>query len=123
MPTQIVEKTEIPNRFLCYWLNAQLFPVSNSRLILDFNAVIEAAKPSTPFVIYHFQAKPAFINRFGVYSNGEYYSVEEVIASTPSRTVKVHSTNLIYPPNAIVLHENSVVSVRGDVAIISGYTE
>jgi hypothetical protein len=123
MPSQIVERGDRPHTFTCYWLDDRGFPVSNGRIFLDFNPVVTAAnlERTNHWAIVHFQARPVFLRRFGVYDGREYCCVDTVDAATPYRTVKLHETNLIYPPNAVIVHEKSLVTVNGEVALISPF--
>jgi hypothetical protein len=118
MPRQIIEKDD-PNTFTCYWVDDRGTPLPGSKIILDFRPVIEAARVAKDFVIVHYQARPSFLRRFGVLYRGDYFSVNQIEAATPYRTVWVHETNLLYPPNAVIVHPESRVVVWEDLALIS----
>ena len=96
--------------------------ILGSKIILDFNPVIKASGLIENFVIVHYQAKPQFLRRFGVVANGEYFSVKNVEATTPYRSILVHETNLIKPPNALLIHPESLLTVQNDIAIITPIT-
>lgn len=117
--SQIITKGKIPNTFISQWQDALGNLILGSKLDLDFNPVIEASGLVNNFVIVHYQAKPLFLRRFGVIANGEYFSVASIEATTPYRSVLVHETNLIKPPNAVLIHPESLLTVKDNVAIIT----
>lgn len=117
--TQTIIKGSIPNTFISEWRDNLGNVILGSKLDLDFNPVIQASGLVENFVIIHYQAKPLFLRRFGVISNGEYFSVSNVEAKTPYRSILVHETNLIKPPNAILIHPESLLTVKDDIAIIT----
>ena len=118
MPSQIIIKGLIPNTFISQWQNDLGHFILGSKIVLDFNPVIQASGLVENFVIVHYQAKPLFLRRFGMVANGEYFSVSSIEAETPYRSVLVHETNLLFPPNAVLIHANSRASVDGDEARI-----
>lgn len=115
---QQITAREKPNSFNLYWKTPGGIEVPNSRITLDFNPVIKASGLDKDFVIVHYQARPLFLRRFGVVAGGEYFSVETIEAITPYRSIRVNETNLIYPPNAVMIHPLSRVEIEGDVARI-----
>lgn len=117
--SQIITKGKTPNTFTCHWQDGFGNVISGSKLDLDFNPCIEASGLTENFVIVHYQAKPLFLRRFGVIANGEYFSVSSIESTTPYRSVLVHETNLIKPPNAILIHPESLLTVKDDIAIIT----
>jgi hypothetical protein len=117
MEQQVVPQ-ETPNSFRLFWKTPSGAEVPNSRITLDFNPVIRASGLKENFVIVHYQARPVFLRCFGVLAGGEYFSVQTIEAETPYRTVRVHETNLIYPPNAVIFHPDSRVIIDGDTAKI-----
>ena len=119
MLSQIIRKGKIPNTFISQWQNDLGHFILGSEITLDFNPVIKASGLIDNFVIVHYQAKPLFLRRFGVVANGEYFSVLSVEAKTPYRTVLVHETNLIFPPNGVLIHADSRVSVIDGIAKIT----
>ncbi|MEG3437300.1 hypothetical protein V0288_09230 [Pannus brasiliensis CCIBt3594] len=115
---QIITARETPNSFSLYWTTPAGREVPNSRITIDFNPVIRASGLERDFVIVHYQARPLFLRKFGVVAGGEYFSVDTIEAITPYRSIRVNETNLIYPPNAVMIHPLSRVEVEGDVARI-----
>ncbi|CCI18531.1 hypothetical protein MICAF_40014 [Microcystis aeruginosa PCC 9807] len=120
--SQIITKGKTPNTFTCHWQDGFGNVISGSKLDLDFNPCIEASGLTENFVIVHYQAKPLFLRRFGVIANGEYFSVSSIESTTPYRSVLVHETNLIKPPNAILIHPESLLTVKDNIAIITPIT-
>ena len=117
--SQIISKGKIFNTFTCHWQDSFGNVILNSKLDLDFNPCIEASGLTENFVIVHYQAKPQFLRRFGVVANGEYFSVKNVEATTPYQAILVHETNLLKPPNAVLIHPESFLTITGDMAIIT----
>ena len=117
--SQIISKGKILNTFTCHWQDSFGNVILNSKLDLDFNPCIEASGLTENFVIVHYQAKPQFLRRFGVVANGEYFSVKNVEATTPYRSILVHETNLIKPPNAVLVHPESLITIRDGIALIT----
>ncbi|MCA2685946.1 MAG: hypothetical protein IM504_23270 [Microcystis sp. M038S2] len=119
MPSQIITNGKTPNTFVSQWQNDLGHLILGSKITLDFNPVIKASGLIDNFVIVHYQAKPIFLRRFGVVATGEYFSVSSIEAKTPYRSVLVHETNLLFPPNGVLIHANSRVVVdQGGVATI-----
>ena len=119
MLSQIIIKGEIPNTFISQWQNDSGHFILGSKIILDFNPVIKASGLIENFVIVHYQARPLFLRRFGVMANGEYFSVRSIKAESHYQTIWVHETNLIKPPNAVLIHPESLLTVKDDVALIT----
>lgn len=114
---QSIQKTNIVNRFILSWIgNAGRIP--DSKIIIDFNPAIEVAQAQEPFVMWHYQAKPKGLRKYGVFYNGEYYSVDRVIGLTFCETVLAPESAESLPPNAVVLHRNSVCTIENGVATI-----
>ena len=117
--SQIITKGKIPNTFICHWQDAFGNVISGSKLDLDFNPVIKASGLTENFVIVHYQAKPLFLRRFGVIANGEYFSVAKIESTSSYFSILVHETNLIKPPNAVLIHPESLLTVKDDTALIT----
>ena len=116
---QIITKGKIPNTFTCHWQDVLGNVILNSKLDLDFNPIIKASGLSENFVIVHYQAKPLFLRRFGVMANGEYFSVTSIKAESPYQTIHVHETNLLKPPNAVLVHPESRLTITDNIAVIT----
>lgn len=117
--SQIITKGKIPNTFTCHWQDGFGNVISGSKLDLDFNPCIEASGLTKNFVIVHYQAKPLFLRRFGVMANGKYFSVRSIKAESPYQAIQVHETNLLKPPNAVLIHPESFLTITDDIAIIT----
>lgn len=117
--SQIIIKGKTPNTFTCYWQDGFGKVISGTTLDLDFNPCIEASGLTKNFVIVHYQAKPLFLRRFGVIADGEYFSVTKIESKTSYFSVLVHETNLIKPPNAVLIHPGSLLTVKDDIALIT----
>lgn len=117
--SQIITKGKTPNTFTCHWQDGFGNVISGSKLDLDFNSVIQASGLVNNFVIVHYQARPLFLRRFGVMANGEYFSVRSIKAESPYQTIHVHETNLIKPPNAVLIHPESLLTIKDDIALIT----
>ena len=117
--SQIIAKGKTSNTFTCHWQDGFGNVISGSKLDLDFNPCIEASGLTENFVIVHYQAKPLFLRRFGVMANGEYFSVRSIKADSPYQTIWVHETNLLKPPNAVLIHPESLLTVKDDIALIT----
>ena len=117
--SQIITKGKTPNTFTCHWQDGFGNVISGSKLDLDFNSVIQASGLVNNFVIVHYQARPLFLRRFGVIANGEYFSVRSIKAESPYQTIHVHETNLIKPPNAVLIHPESLLTIKDDIALIT----
>lgn len=117
--SQIITKGKTPNTFTCHWQDGFGNVISGSKLDLDFNSVIQASGLVNNFVIVHYQARPLFLRRFGVMANGEYFSVTSVQAESPYQTIHVHETNLIKPPNAVLIHPKSLLTIKDNTALIT----
>lgn len=83
-----VIKTSLLNKFETFILDDEGKVIEGSPVVLDFNPVIEKIKPKDDnYVILHNKARP--INdktlwRWGVLHKGEYYCVQDVLASDVS---------------------------------------
>lgn len=117
--SQIITKGKTSNTFTCHWQDGFGNVILGSKLDLDFNPCIEASGLTENFVIVHYQAKPLFLRRFGVMANGEYFSVRSIKADSPYQTIWVHETNLLKPPNAVLIHPESLLTVKDDIALIT----
>lgn len=117
--TQKIIKGSIPNTFISEWRDNLGNVILGSKLDLDFNPVIQASGLVENFVIVHYQAKPLFLRRFGVIADGEYFSVAKIESKTSYFSVLVHETNLIKPPNAVLIHPGSLLTVKDDIALIT----
>jgi|694.fasta_scaffold10262_5 hypothetical protein len=117
--TQTIIKGNIPNTFISEWRDNLGNVILGSKLDLDFNPVIQASGLIKNFVIVHYQAKPLFLRRFGVIANGEYFSVRNIKAESPYQTIWIHETNLLKPPNAVLIHPESLLTIKDDIALIT----
>ena len=117
--TQTIIKGNIPNTFISEWRDNLGNVILGSKLDLDFNPVIQASGLMENFVIVHYQARPLFLRRFGVMANGEYFSLRSIKAESPYQTIHVHETNLIKPPNAVLIHPESLLTIKDDIALIT----
>lgn len=117
--SQIITKGKTSNTFTCHWQDGFGNLILGSKLDLDFNPVIKASGLVNDFVIVHYQAKPLFLRRFGVIANGEYFSVAKIESTSSYFSVLVHETNLIKPPNAVLIHPESLLTVKDDTALIT----
>ncbi len=115
---QVINKTSVPNRFILSWVG-EVGRLPDSKIIIDFNPVIEVAQAQGNFAMWHYQAKPKGLRKYGVFCSGEYYSVDRVIGLTFCETVLAPETKESLPPNAVVLHRNSVCTVSDGVATIT----
>jgi hypothetical protein len=103
---QIVKKTAIPNKFTLHWQD-----IPNSQLIIDFNPLIDIFRLTGHFVLLHYQARPVGLRRFGALYAGDYHSLDELEAKTPSRTLYLPEVPGMLPPNAVICYANSRIAV------------
>ena len=105
MMKQIIRKASC-GIFLLFWINESGEMLSDSLITLDFNPIIKAANLVKNFAICHYQARPKGLRRWGIFYDENYFSAEKVTSSIPYETIWLDESNLIFPPNAVLIHRN-----------------
>ena len=102
---QIIRKASC-GIFLLFWINESGEMLSDSLITLDFNPIIKAANLVKNFAICHYQARPKGLRRWGIFYEGDYFSVEKISSALPYESICLDESDLIYPPNAVIVHRN-----------------
>lgn len=102
---QVIRKAD-PGIILLFWVDNRGELLPDSLITLDFNPIIKAANLVKNFAICHYQARPKGLRRWGIFYDGNYFSVEKVISSIPYETIWLDESNLTFPPNAVIIHKN-----------------
>ena len=95
-----------PGIFLLFWVDDRGELLPDSLITLDFNPIIEAANLVKNFAICHYQARPKGLRRWGIYYEGNYFSIEKILSSVPYESIWLDESNLTLPPNAGIVHKN-----------------
>jgi hypothetical protein len=113
-----IRHSQTPNIFSIYWKTPDGKVIPDSELTLDFNPILECLGFTGSFCLLHYQAKPKFLRRFGVYCNGFYFSTNQTIASScTSLAVVLDESKLILPPNAVIAYPNSVYNPTSNIIL------
>lgn len=102
---QIIRKASC-GIFLLFWINESGEMLSDSLITLDFNPIIKAANLINNFAICHYQARPKGLRRWGIFYDSNYFSVEKISSALPYESILLDESDLIYPPNAVLVHRN-----------------
>ena len=92
--------------FLLFWIDNSGEILPDSLITLDFNPIIKAANLVKNFAICHYQARPKGLRRWGIFYDDDYFSVEKINSSIPYESILLNESNLVYPPNAVLIHRN-----------------
>ena len=95
-----------PGIILLFWVDNRGELLPDSSITLNFNPIIKAANLIKNFAICHYQARPKGLRKWGIFYEGNYFSVETVHADIPYETVLLDESGLDFPPNAVIVHRN-----------------
>jgi hypothetical protein len=101
-------KTAIANVFSIYWKTESGELITDSSITIDFNPILNRLNSNgTGIVLVHYQAKPKYLRRYGVFYSGDYYTTnEDIVGYVPFIAVCLDERELILPPNAVFAFPN-----------------
>jgi len=105
MTRQIIRKAA-PGIILLFWIDDLGEVISDSLITLNFNPIIESANLIKDFAICHYQARPKKLRKWGIFYAGDYFSVERISSSVPYESILLDESDLVYPPNAVLIHRS-----------------
>lgn len=114
---QIIRKAS-PGIILLFWIDDQGEVLPSSLITLDFNPIIKAANLVKNFAICHYQARPKGLRRWGIFYDDDYFSVERISSSVPYESIWLDELNLVFPPNATLIHRNCQLILNQSEAIL-----
>ena len=93
----------------------------NTAMVLDFNHLIRAYDLVPPFVIFHFQARPKGLRRWGIFDGGrdEYLSLESdrVRLDLPGRPIQIPDAEGVMP-TAVLLYDKATAVAEGETIVV-----
>lgn len=105
MTKQIIRKAS-SGIILLFWIDNLGEVIPDSLITLDFNPIIKSANLIKDFAICHYQARPKRLRKWGIFYADDYFSVERISSSVPYESILLDESNLVYPPNAVLIHRN-----------------
>lgn len=102
---QIIRKAS-QGIILLFWIDDLNQTIPDSLITLDFNPIIKAANLVKNFAICHYQARPKGLRKWGIFYEGDYFSVKKINSAVPYESIWLDESDLIYPPNAVIVHKN-----------------
>ena len=117
MTKQIIRKAS-QGIILLFWIDDLGEMLPDSLITLDFNPIIKAANLINNFAICHYQARPKGLRRWGIFYNSNYFSVEKISSALPYESIWLDESDLIYPPNAVLVHQNCELILNQSEAIL-----
>ena len=104
----MIRTSELPNKFV-------LTHKGQEPLIMDFNPLIESFDLIGNYVLVHYQSKPKYLRTWGVFYEGEYFSIDTITSNRPSLTLKIDETLLSLPPHAVMYYPESKFSLISEI--------
>lgn len=105
MTKQIIRKAS-QGIILLFWIDDLGEMIPDSLITLNFNPIIKAANLVKNFAICHYQARPKGLRRWGIFYEGDYFSVKKINSAVPYESILLDESDLFYPPNAVLVHRN-----------------